>query len=208
MGGARRWAAGFLCAAFVWVTVVALAVEPAMGFSAPGDFLDPEKVAAGYRSAVWAVSSLVYIGIAAALLVLALPEDDRLLRLSAGAGAVLWLVLGSLDRVGLHLSALLGSHEAVVVAVAGLLPARLAILRSAVVALGVFGWRTTRVGAVAGAERGAWRAFGWALLALGLAFEFVFLPMPLVFSVWAGAMTLRWREAASGPGSMKGGNAS
>ena len=58
----RALAAAFLAVGFAAVSYVAIAAEPGMGFTTPGDFLDPVKVATGYQSGVWRLEKLFYLG--------------------------------------------------------------------------------------------------------------------------------------------------
>jgi hypothetical protein len=109
---------------------------------------------------------------------------------------LLWLVVGSIDRVGIQLPDLVASDEALVAAVAATLPIRLATLKGAVVTLGLFAWRTTRTGAAAGAARRAWRGLGWVVLALSLGFVFAFVPVPVVFAVWGVIFAVQQARAS------------
>lgn len=183
-------AAGFLGLGFGWVTYVAVLVEPGMGFQTPGDFLDAEKVAAGYTSAVWLVSNWLYLLFPVAILLLARPSDDPWLRWSGLAAALLFLVVGSIDRVGIQLPDLLSSDETVVSAVGAMLPVRFALLKAAVLALGVFAWRTTRTPGAEGWSGRLWRGFGWLTLVAAVLFMAVFLPVPVLLFFWGTGLAV------------------
>jgi hypothetical protein len=94
---------------------------------------------------------------------------------------------------------LLASDEAFVSAVAATLPIRFAISRAAVATLGVLAWRTTRIGRAGAAENRVWRGFGWVVLALALASLFALIPMPVVFAVWAIALTVQHARTVAPP---------
>jgi hypothetical protein len=192
------FAAGFLGVGFAWVSYVTLFVEPGMGFEGPADFFDAQKVAAGYAAAVWFVSNVFYLMFPVAVMAIAYTEGDRLLQSFGISSAVLWLVVGAVDRVGIQLPALLSTNEAVVAAIAVTLPIRFGILKAAVVALGFFAWRTTRVKTGDGAGARVWRGFGWVVLVASLGFLFAFLPVPVVFAVWGIALAVRDLRARRG----------
>lgn len=190
------FAAGFLALGFTWIAFVMLFVEPGMGFESPADFLDAGKVASGYASRAWFVSNLVYLAFPVALTAIAFSSDDALLRWSGMGSALLWLVVASIDRVGVQLPDLMPTDDAVVAAVATTLPIRFAVLKALVVTLGIFAWRSTRVDP-AGTDGGfVWRGLGWLVLALSLGFVFVFIPMPVIFAVWSVFLAARCARAA------------
>lgn len=105
--------------------------------------------------------------------------------------AVLFLLLGAIDRVGIQLPSLVSGDEAVRTAVAAMLPIRAAVLKSTVVALGVFAWSTTRASGGRGIATGSWKALGWVVLATSVLFVFVFVPAPWAFAVWGIGLTIR-----------------
>lgn len=186
----NRLAAGFLGVGFGWVSYVMLFVEPGMGFATPADFFDAEKVAAGYASPVWVVSSIVYLLFPIALAVIARSSDDRILRWAALASGLLFLVVGAIDQIGVQLPTLVSTSEEVVGAVAAVLPVRFALLRCAIVTLGVLAWRTTRQDGSQRVSRRIWRGFGWVVLGSSVAFMFVFIPVPLVFLSWGAVLAV------------------
>ncbi len=200
MRSASSMAAAFLALGFAVVSFIAIAIEPAMGFATFADFFDSAKVAAGYGSAAWRLENLIYFGFSAALLVLVVRSHRRYEAVPGLVAAVLFLLLASVDRVGIQLPALLPTEDALRASIAAALPVRFAVLKSAVVALGFFAWSTTRtprgtgLGQVRASGRGiwtaAWRALGWLVLALSLVFLFAFVPVPLAFFVWAVGLTV------------------
>jgi hypothetical protein len=197
----RVWkaaAAGLLGAGFGWVSYVLLFVEPGMGFTETADFFDREKVAAGYTSLVWSVSSVVYMLFLPALWVLARSSDAPLVRWSGIAAGVLFLVVGAVDRVGIQLPTLLPTRDAVLSSVAAVLPVRFALLKSAVVTLGVFAWGTTREALSRGAGDKIWRGFGWLTLLLSVGFVFVFNPAPIAFFLWGTVLAVRSLRGSAG----------
>ena len=70
-------------------------------------------------------------------------------------------------------------------------PIRFAILRSLVLLVGVFAWRTTRSGWGSGLGDKAWRGLGYLVLAFGIVFMFVFVPAPVLIVLWAVGLTVR-----------------
>lgn len=190
-------AASFLGLGFAWVSYVMLLVEPGMGFEGPADFFDPQKVAVGYTTSVWLVSNFIYLAFPVAVMALVLRATDPLLQWSGIASALLWLTVGSIDRVGMQLPDLIASDEALVAAVAATLPIRFALLKGAVVTLGLFAWRTTRTGEAGGPAKRVWRGLGWVVLALSVGFMFVFIPVPIAFAVWG--ITLAAQHARAMP---------
>lgn len=192
-------AAGFLGVGFGWVSFVLLFVEPGMGFTEPADFFDAEKVAAGYSTVAWSVSSVVYLLFLPALWIVAKSVDRPVVEWSGLVSGLLFLVVGAIDRVGIQLPTLLPTGEAVVAAVAATLPVRFALLKSAVVTLGVFAWGTTRLSPSSGAGDKVWRGFGWLTLLLSIAFLFIFVPVPIVFFVWGLTLAVRMSRASSRP---------
>jgi hypothetical protein len=148
---------------------------------------------------VWFVSSIVYLLLPLALVVMAGSSDDRILRWSALASGLLFLVVGAIDRIGAELPTLVATNEEVVGAVAAVLPVRLALLRCAVVTLGVLAWRTTRQHESQGLSRWIWRGFGWVALGSSTAFMFVFIPVPLVFLVWGAVLAAFGTSVFPGP---------
>jgi hypothetical protein len=182
-------AAGMLAVGFGWVSYVLLFVEPGMGFTEPADFFDAEKAAAGYTSLVWSVGSVVYMLFLPAAWVISRSSDNLYVRWSGIAAGLLFLVVGTIDRVGGQLSAMLSTDEAVIAAVAAMLPVRFALLKSGVVTLGVLAWGTTRVSFAGGVGNRIWRGFGWLTLLASMGFLFLFIPVPLVFFVWGVTLT-------------------
>lgn len=189
-----RVAAGYLAIGFAVVSYIAVRIEPSMGFVTPIDYFDPVKVAAGYSSLPWLVENLLYFTFPVALFVLSRSGvQERVARLGVAAACV-WLVLASIDRVGIQLSSMTSSQFDVTAAVAAMLPVRLAVLKATVVSTGLFAWATTRTSDPTGVAMRSWRALGWIVLLTSVAFFFVFLPMPVVFCVWTVGLTLTLGE--------------
>ena len=183
-------AAGVLAVGFGWVSGVMLYVEPGMGFSSPVDFFDAGKVVAGYASFVWSVSSVIYMLFLPAAWVISMSSSNLYVRWSGAASGLLFFVVGAIDRVGVQLPGLLASDEIVVAAVAATLPVRFALLKSAVLALGVLAWGTTRPSFAGGVGNRAWRGLGWMMLLASIGFLFIFIPVPPAFFVWGITLTL------------------
>jgi len=195
-------AAGWLAVVFLWTSYVMLLVEPGMGFQTPADFLDPAKVAIGNASVYWLISNLLYLSVPVAVMTVVVSADDRLVQWSGLATSILWLVLGSMDRVGIQLPDLMVSDEAVLAAIAAMLPVRFAILKASAFSFGAFAWSVTRVDRRAGTGPRLWRALGWLILLSSVAFLFVFLPVPIAYALWAVAFTATGlRSGAAGAAS-------
>ncbi len=175
----------FLALGFLFVAIVMLFVEPGMGFAGPADFFDPVKVLRGAATVVWAVEDVIYLGFGIALVYLALRSDDRWLRAAGIAAGVLLVLVANLSRVLALLPGYIDDPVRLDAAASGLLPVRFAALRTGVLALGLFAWRTTRGPADGGREAGLWRGFGYLVLVGAAAFNFVFFPVPLLFTIWA-----------------------
>jgi hypothetical protein len=194
----RALAAAFLAVGFAAVSYVAIAAEPGMGFTTPGDFLDPVKVATGYQSGVWRVENLFYLGFPVALWILALPCPERLQRWSGALAGLFFLVVGAIDRVGIQLPFLLTDERSVQASVAALLPIRFALMKCVVLTICIFAWRTTRNAPASGAMSRLWRAYGSVMAFVGVAFVFVFIPAPVAILVWAVGLTAaEWRRPAT-----------
>ncbi len=198
MKSATALAAGYLAIGFGVISFIMIRIEPGMGFVTPADYFDPVKVTVGYASVPWVVSSLLYLTFPIALFVLARSFVQRGVSQLGMAAAALGLFLGSIDRVGVQLPSLLSRGEEVQVAVAALLPIRFAVLKTTVVVLGLFAWGTTRANDGHGIGMRSWRILGWAVLAVSVAFLFVFLPAPIAFSVWAAGLTVKCALGARG----------
>ena len=194
-------AAAFLAVAWGIVSYIMLVVEPGMGFSSPTDFFDAVKVVAGNASSAWFVGNLAYLAIPVSVMALVRSSNHRELIWSGVLSSLLFLLLGSIGLVGRQLPSLLPSEEDVVRAVAATLPIRLAVLKTTVVIFGVFAWAATRVDRDVDRWSRAWRALGWALPVLCVAFLFVFIPVPLLFLAWAVALTIQEVRATTRKGS-------
>jgi hypothetical protein len=141
------------------------------------------------------VSNFVYLGFPIAVMALALRATDPLLQWSGTGSALLWLTVGSIDRVAIQLPDLIASDEALVAAVAATLPTRFAILKGAVVTLGLFAWRTTRIGEAGDPAKRVWRGLGWVVLVLSVGFMFAFIPVPVVFAIWGVTLAAQHARA-------------
>lgn len=191
MKSAKALAAADLAVGFGIISFIMLGIEPGMGFTTPGDFLDPVKVTRGYASIPWLVSTVIYLTFPVALYVLARSIQRRSISELGLAAAALGLFLACLDAVGIQLRFLLPGEEQVRLAVTALLPIRFAVLKATVVMLGLFAWGTTRTGAGHGPGMRSWRILGWAVLLVSVAFVFVFVPVPVAFFLWAAGLTLK-----------------
>jgi hypothetical protein len=191
MNRSSVYAAGFLALGFGMISFIMLFVEPGMGFSGPADYFDPEKVAKGYTSLVWQIGDLFYLAILVATSLIAKPSTDPYLRWSALAAGVLFLLVSAIDRVAAGLPFLMSGPELARDGLIALLPIRFAVLKSAALSLGFFAWRTTKINARNGAWQKAWNAMGYLVLTLSIFFVYIFLPLPLVFFVWAAWLTVR-----------------
>ena len=189
-------AASFLALGFGGVTAILLFVEPAMGFGAFADYFDPARVLAAAPSTAWLIGDLIYLGFGPALARLAVSSADRYLRATGLIAAVAFFFIGSLGRVMAALPAIIEPADQLQAAVLGLLPVRFAALRTTVFALGVFAWRTTRPTPGDPRRSPAWQGLGYLALAASIAFIFVFLPVPLLFAVWATWLAVRHARAA------------
>ena len=174
----------FLALGFLTISFIFLVVERGMGITEPADFFDPAKVAIGMESVAWLVGDLIYLGFAVALGYLALKSEDRYLRASGLAAALAFVFIVGLGRALVQLPALISDSDRLETAMLGLLPVRFAALKTMVLTLGLFAWRTTR-GGEPGAASAAWRGLGYLILIASTAFLFVFIPVPLLFTLWA-----------------------
>ncbi len=205
MKSATAWAAGYLAFGFGVVSFIMLGIEPAMGFVKPADYFDPVKLAAGYASKAWLVSTLLYLTFPIPLFVLARSSSGKHVSHFGLAAAAVGLLLATLDLVGTQLSSLLPGEEQVRVAAAAMVPIRFAVLKATCVLLGLFAWGTTRAAPGHGMATRAWRGFGWFVLAVSLAFLFVFVPVPVAFFLWAVGLTVACtRQQGEASGSPRG----
>lgn len=197
MKSTAPWAAAFLALAFGFITYVAVAVEPGMGFTdVPADFLDPEKVMAGYTTAVWRVEGVLYLLIPVALILVARGSRTPVTYGSGVLAALLFFLVAVTDRVGAQIPVLYADTEAQRAVLAALLPVRLVFLKCAVVGIGFFAFRTTREKWGSGAGGMLWNALGYIVLIFSIAFLYAFVPAPLAFVVWAAALTAKWVRSA------------
>jgi hypothetical protein len=189
-------AASFLALGFAIVSFIFLVIEPRMGFSELSDFFDPAKVLSAVGSPAWFVGKVIYLGFGVALQYLAFSSNDRYLRASGLIAAVGFVFIASLGRVLDQLPTFIGDDSQLQVAVLGFLPVRLAALRTTVLALGVFAWRSTRDHEPGETSSAVWRGFGYLVLAASATFLFVLIPVPLVFTVWATWFAIRQARTA------------
>jgi hypothetical protein len=184
--------AAYLALGLGMVIYIMLVLEPAMGFTGVADYMDPDKIAANAGSTPWLVVDVFYLSLFVAILAIAHGSDDRALAWAGVAGGIAFFLVGTIDRVVEDLPGLIADEETRRVALIAMLPVRLAVLKAAAMAMALFAWRTTRIGgAGVGAVDKAWRGLGYLVLASGVAFVFVFVPAPVVFFVWAVALTVR-----------------
>ncbi len=202
MKSATALAAGYLAFGFGVVSFIMLGIEPGMGFVRPADYFDPVKLAAGYASKAWLVSSLLYLTFPVPLFVLARSSAGKHVSHFGLAAAAVGLLLATLDLVGTQLPSLLPGEQEVRVAVAAMVPIRYAVLKATCVLLGLFAWETTRATAGHGLAVRGWRALGWLVLAVSVASLFVFVPVPVAFFLWAVGLTVACtRQKGEAPGS-------
>ena len=184
-------AAAFLAIGFGFISLVLLVIEPRMGFATLADYFDPSKVFAAADSPAWILGDIVYIGFGVALAYLAVTSADAPLRAAGLMAAVGFFLVGCLGRVAGGITGFVAATNQEEAALLGLLSVRLAVLRTSVFSLGIVAWRTTVTEAGRGPGPVLWRGFGLLVLAASIAFVFVFLPVPLLFAVWAAWFTVR-----------------
>jgi hypothetical protein len=183
--------AAYLATGLGMVVYIMLVLEPAMGFAAVADYMDPDKIAANARSVPWLLVDLFYLSLFVGVIAIVRGSDDRALVWAGVAGAFAFFLVGAIDRVVADLHGLVADEATRRSALIAMLPVRLAVLKTAAMGMALFAWRTTRQGEARGALDRAWRLFGYLVLATGIAFVFVFVPAPVVFFVWAAALTVR-----------------
>jgi hypothetical protein len=183
--------AAYLAVGLGMVVYIMLILEPAMGFTAVADYMDPAKIAANAGSTPWLLVDLFYLSLFVAILAIARGSDDRVLVWAGVAGAFAFFLVGAIDRVVADLPGLVADEETRRIAITAMLPIRLAVLKTAAMGMALFAWRTTRVGEARGALDRVWRGLGHLVLATGVLFVFVFVPAPVVFFLWAAALTVR-----------------
>jgi hypothetical protein len=184
--------AAYLAFGLGMVIYIMFVLEPAMGFTGVADYMDPDKIAANAGSTPWLLVDLFYLSLFVAILAIVRGSDDRALAWAGVAGGIAFFLVGAIDRVVEDLPGLIADEDTRRVALIAMLPVRLAVLKAAAMAMALFAWKTTRIGgAGAGALNRAWRGLGYLVLASGVAFVFVFVPAPVVFFVWAAALTVR-----------------
>ncbi len=187
MGHRQTVAAAFLALGFATVSAIFILVEPGMGFAGFADYFDPAKVIDAAPSVAWMLGDLIYLGFGVALFVLAISAAEPARRSSALIAAALFFFIGCLGRILAVLPSMIADKADLEAAVLGLLPVRFAALRVTVFALGVYAWRTT-------VEPGAgllWRGLGLLVLVAAVVFLFRFIPVPLLFMVWALVFAVR-----------------
>ncbi len=177
---AATWTVGF-----AGVTYIMLIVEPTMGFTTPADYADPVKVLKGYGSSAWFVGDLIYLGVGIAALGVWARSDDRVLRGSAMVAGIGFLFLSSLDRVFLVLPTWLGDDGQATMAVLGVTPVRLAVLRVTVLAFAAMAWQLAGVQPAPGTAGVVWRVVSGLALLGAIAFQVMFLPVPVLFFTWS-----------------------
>ena len=121
----------------------------------------------------WEVSTTW--GFVVAFAWLALQSTDRHQRVAGLTAAALFLVIVGIGQALKQLPDFLTDPSRLEMAMMGMLAVRFALLKPLVVAVGYFAWRTTRDGGEGIGDR-AWRVFGWLVLAVSVAFLFVFVP--------------------------------
>ncbi len=192
MNSRQAAAAAFLATGFAIVSAILLFVEPGMGFSQFADYFDPAKVVPNLNSTPWLLGDLLYLGFGLVLTYLTLGSDDRVLRVSGAAAAVLFFLIGCIGRILAQLPIFISSADALDVAVLGVLGVRFAVLKTTVFALGVFAWRTTVPGSALERVSPIGRGLGYLVLAASAVFVFIFVPIPLLIMVWAAWLAVQF----------------
>ena len=186
----------FLAIGFATVSAIMLFVEPGMGFSEPSDYFDPAKVVRALDSIPWLIGDLIYFGMGVVLACLASSSEDRYKRATGFTAAVLIVLVGCFGRVLSPLPDIVTDSEQLEAAVLGAMTARFAALRTMVLALGVFAWRTTTAGSDVAEVSRLGRILGYFVLVASTVFLFVFIPVPLLFTLWAVWLTIHyWQDA-------------
>jgi hypothetical protein len=183
--------AAYLAVGLGMVVYIMLVLEPAMGFTAVADYVDPDKIAANAGSTPWLLVDLFYLSLFIAILAIVRGSDDRALVWAGVVGAFAFFLVGAIDRVVEDLHGLVVDEDTRRVALTAMLPVRLAVLKTAAMGMALFAWRTTRIGEARGALDRAWRGLGYLVLATGIVFVFVFVPAPVVFFLWAAGLAVR-----------------
>jgi hypothetical protein len=183
--------AAYLAVGLAMTIFILLVLEPAMGFTGAADYMNPDKIAANLGATSWLLVDLFYMSLFVAILAIAHGSDDRALVWAGVAGAIAFFLVGAIDRAIEDVHGLVADEETRRMALTAMLPVRLAVLKTAAMAMALFAWRTTRSGEARGALDRVWRGLGYLVLATGILFVFVFVPAPVVFFLWAAALTVR-----------------
>jgi hypothetical protein len=196
MRSARTIAAAYLAIGFAIVTAIAVLVEPGMGFHQFTDFFDPAKLVPGLVSVAWLVDDVLYLGFAVALVYLAGVNDDWYLRVAGITAAASFFLIGCMGRVFALLPHMVADSNQLDAAALGALTVRFAALKVTVFALGVFAWRTSVADPATGPATALGRTLGLLTLAGGIVFILAFIPMPVLITIWAAWLTVRYARAA------------
>jgi hypothetical protein len=193
-------AAGIIAAGFAYVCYVSLLIEPGMGYRTPADYVNPALFLAGTQTMVWYIGELIYIAIGVSCVYISAQFVDRYTWIAGALAGIGFVFIGILDRVFLDLPTWMASEEQVTASVLGFMPLRLATLRLAAVAFGVFAWRVSIATSMQIRWPKLWRGIGYLALLAAVAFVFVLIPMVFIFLVWSVgffALLLRQKKAES-----------
>lgn len=183
-------AAAYLALGFTFISFVALVVEPQLGLVEPSDRFDPDKLSAVASLPIMIVGNAVILGFAFALACLAAVSADGYSRAAGLIGAFGFLMLACLGQVAAGVPTLIDNSGHQAIAQVSLAAVRMAFLKASVLPLGVVAWRSTLEETGQG-NPFAWRALGLFILAGSIAFVFVTLPLPLLFTLWAAWYAFR-----------------
>lgn len=188
-------AAAYIAAGFAFISVIALVVEPQLGLVEPSDQLDPVKISGVIRLPVMIAGNVTILGFSFAVAYLAARSEDIYFAAAGFVAAFAFLVLGCLGQAAAAVPVLIPDVPQQEIAQLALAAVRSAFLRAAVLSLAVVAWRSTLAKPI-GDTPFLWRLLGVLILLGGLAFFFVFVPVPLMFTVWAAWYAARLARAA------------
>lgn len=197
MRSSRTIAAAFLAIGFAIVTAIAILVEPGMGFRQFADYFDATKLVPGLMSIAWLVGDLLYLGFAVVLVYLAGVNEDWYLRVAGITAAASFFLIGCLGRVFALMPHMIADPNQLGAAVLGAVTVRFAALKVTVFALGVFAWRVSIADPVAGGATVVGRTLGLLMLAGGIVFIIAFIPMPILITIWAAWLAVRYARGAT-----------
>ncbi|MCB1120118.1 MAG: hypothetical protein KJT03_01105 [Verrucomicrobiae bacterium] len=178
-------AAVCLALSFAAISLILLVVEPRMGFTETADYFNPVKLQAASTSGVWLTGDILYLLMGLALAGLAWFYPNLYTRTSAILAGTGFILLACFGRSLAMLPANYYNPQVVPPAILGIVTVRFAVLKATVLITAFFAWRTTvpnRGEKIRGVPT---RLFGYVILIAGITFVFVFLPLPILFTIWA-----------------------